>query len=162
MTVVENGQLALEYALSATARGTPYDVILMDMQMPVMDGYTATRKLRDNGYSRPIIALTTHAMASDRQKCLDAGCDDFTTKPINRQELMRVVASYIVGTHADEPSISSTALFLTGLVERARSTALDYEADRRRSPRAVLHRGIEVVPIVNGNGPQSGLFRGHQ
>ncbi|MCY2931668.1 MAG: ATP-binding protein [Planctomycetota bacterium] len=90
--VAPNGLVAVEKALSAVSAGEPYDVILMDMQMPEMDGYEATRKLRQLDYRAPIVALTAHAMAGDRQKCLDAGCDDYATKPVNRLTLLATLA----------------------------------------------------------------------
>jgi PAS domain S-box-containing protein len=88
---VENGVEAQRAALAAEAAGQPFDVVLMDMQMPVMDGYEATTSLRTAGYTRPIVALTAHAMAEDRARCLAAGCDDFATKPIDRETLLAVV-----------------------------------------------------------------------
>ena len=92
VTLAENGRVACNEALAACDRGEPFDVILMDMQMPVMDGYEATLELRAEGYTGPIVALTAHAMKHDEQKCLDAGCDSYLAKPIERQRLLAIVA----------------------------------------------------------------------
>lgn len=91
VTIADNGRIAVELIEADHNR---FDVVLMDMQMPELDGYQATKKLRRSNYHKPIIALTAHAMDSDRQKCLDAGCNDYTTKPIHRESLLEMVASY--------------------------------------------------------------------
>ncbi len=97
VTVVEDGAAAVRAAQDAVAAGTPFDVILMDIQMPVMDGYAATRELRRAGYRGVIVALTAHAMAQDRDRCLACGCNDFASKPIDRAALLDVVRRYIPG-----------------------------------------------------------------
>ena len=81
--IVGDGEAALKAVKQAIAMNHPYDIVLMDMQMPLMDGYEASTAIRQAGIDVPIIALTANAMASDRQQCLDAGCTDYQTKPIN-------------------------------------------------------------------------------
>lgn len=90
VTIVEDGKEAMEKALDQ-----PFDLIFMDIQMPKMNGYDATRALRRKGLRTPIIALTAHAMKGDEEKCISAGCDDYLTKPIDRQKLLEKVSKYL-------------------------------------------------------------------
>ena len=93
VTIAENGQFAVDSTLDAVIAGDPFHVVLMDMQMPVLDGYGATALLRSKGYGGHIIALTAHAMDGDRGKCISAGCDDYATKPIDRPSLIQQIAT---------------------------------------------------------------------
>ncbi|MDZ4753381.1 MAG: ATP-binding protein [Phycisphaerae bacterium] len=93
--VASDGAQALRAVGRAIENGTPYDLIILDAQMPVTDGYTAARQLRAQGYAAPIVALTAHALPSERQRALDAGCDDYATKPIERATLISLAARWI-------------------------------------------------------------------
>jgi len=96
----ENGRIAMEKTLAARDAGQPFDIVFMDMQMPEVDGYAATRQLRQAGYLRPVIALTSHSMSNERERCLEAGCDEFMTKPIDRLVLLQVLSRFLP---TDEP-----------------------------------------------------------
>jgi signal transduction histidine kinase/AmiR/NasT family two-component response regulator/HPt (histidine-containing phosphotransfer) domain-containing protein len=122
--VAENGEIALmsltaDRTVSGPLHAAPhYDLVLMDMQMPVMDGYTATRQLRERGWKRPIIALTARAMEGDSDACIKAGCDAYSTKPIDRNTLIGVCAQWVAKSrgHTREaapvpaPALSEQAL----------------------------------------------------
>ncbi|MGP1273153.1 MAG: PAS domain-containing protein [Phycisphaerales bacterium] len=93
VSVCGNGLIAAEHIEACTNADRP-DIVLMDMQMPELDGYGATARLRHGGFTAPIIAVTAHAMEGDRKRCLDAGCNDYLTKPIDRARLLAVCARW--------------------------------------------------------------------
>jgi len=89
--IAENGKLGIEVIESF---GQEFDVVLMDMQMPVMDGYEATFRLRQKGFRKPIIAVTAHALTGDAEKTLKAGCDAYVSKPVDRNKLIDLILKY--------------------------------------------------------------------
>ncbi|MBT9555507.1 MAG: PAS domain-containing protein [Myxococcales bacterium] len=91
--VADNGLVALRLLDAASAAGLPYDLLITDIQMPEMDGYELARTLRSRGNDLPIIALTAHALTEDRDRCVEAGCDHWVTKPISRVRLLAVCAA---------------------------------------------------------------------
>ena len=97
-TIAENGRIALETWLAARAAGAPYDLVLMDLNMPDLDGVEATRRIRqaehDTGDARvPIIALTANALDDDRDQCVAAGMNGFLAKPLDRERLAEALAT---------------------------------------------------------------------
>ena len=93
--IADNGRIALDLFEKRALTGVPYDLILTDIQMPELDGYSLARAIRQQGSTIGIVALTAHAMADDRQKCVQAGCDDYATKPIDRAQLIATCAAWM-------------------------------------------------------------------
>jgi PAS domain S-box-containing protein len=147
----ENGLQAFE---SATQQD--WDVILMDMQMPVMDGYTATRKLRDQGYQKPIIALTAHAMQHAEQRCREAGCSGFLSKPVEFDKLIAALAEIagldveLTKSTADAPSITDETV--TPAAGQSTSPAQETQAPAINSSpirSSLASMGASFTPIID-------------
>ena len=111
VVVAEHGRRALELILEADAAGEPFGLLVTDMQMPEMDGYTLARTLRAQQHQIPIVALTAHAMAEDRQRCLDAGCDDYASKPVDRGALIATCARWMQMIAEDPAADAAIDLF---------------------------------------------------
>jgi PAS domain S-box-containing protein len=108
VTFANDGESGIERAREAWHSPHPFDLILMDMQMPVLDGYRATEKLRSEGYRGPIIALTAHALEGEHQRCLAAGCDDYISKPIERRHLVAALGNYLGDPRTEDNPLHST------------------------------------------------------
>lgn len=94
VTSVSDGRQAVDALLGSPPTGMPFDLVLMDMQMPVMDGYQATRAVRSAGLGIPILAITAHASGDDRRMCLDAGCNEYLAKPVDREHFLDACARF--------------------------------------------------------------------
>jgi len=123
VTVAENGQVGCDLALAHA-----FDVILMDMQMPVMDGYTAATRLRRQGVTAPIVALTAHAMSGDERRCREAGCSGYLAKPIDPDLLLAAVAD-LLGT----PAAAATALASATSAAEPQASVIPHDAGPLRS-----------------------------
>ena len=88
----ENGREALFEHAQAAETGAEFDAVLLDMQMPEVDGFAVARRLRGLNYTRPIVALTAHALPGDRDACFEAGCSHYLAKPFDWNELIRLIA----------------------------------------------------------------------
>ena len=97
-----DGRQGVDAVMEAKDHGKPFDVVLMDMQMPVMDGYDAIKELRSRGVDTPIIALTANAMISDRDECIKAGADGYVSKPIDLDELLDTIRTVLA---SDTPGV---------------------------------------------------------
>lgn len=101
VTIASDGQEAFELAIKDN-----FDLILMDIQMPVMDGYQATKKLRNKGIVTPVVALTASALQGDNDKCFKAGCNEFLIKPIDKFKLMQILSKYLTKTNENINHVS--------------------------------------------------------
>lgn len=98
VTEAEDGELAVVAVTESLSNGSTFDLIILDMQMPKLDGYQTAKTLRKLGYTGPIIARTADAMHGDMSKCIEAGCNDYLSKPIDKVELLKKAEAYVEGT----------------------------------------------------------------
>jgi len=141
--IAGNGQVALDRLAEHR-----YDLVLMDMQMPVMDGLTATRRIREQAQwaELPIVAMTANAMAEDRQRCLDAGMNDFVAKPIEPDRLLKVLQHWLANHVAQGP-----------LPAPRRAAPAPLDADAALAQLAQVH-GLDVTQGLRRSGGKAGLY----
>jgi CheY-like chemotaxis protein/HPt (histidine-containing phosphotransfer) domain-containing protein len=142
VTVVNNGREAL-----AALKSQPFDLVLMDVQMPEMDGFEATRDIRaketKTGEHIPIIAMTAHALKGDRQRCLEAGMDDYVAKPIHAKELFQAIEGLLAP--ADGATGTETGP-VSGRTELDWGEALDAAEGDRDVLRTLVETVLEECP----------------
>lgn len=167
VAIAENGLQAVEMALAH-----PFDLVLMDMQMPVLGGIDATRQLRERGYLAPIVALTANAMKrEDVNAFLEAGCDDFIAKPIHRARLYELLARYLHSSTSREldatiPLVSALLeeepdmldLFVA-FAERLPAVARDIRGVFEQGDGQLLKRRVHTLKGSAGNFGYPDLFR---
>ena len=90
VTIAEDGNKAVDEAITGS-----FDLIFMDIMMPNMNGYEATREIRKKGITAPIVAVTANALKGDDQKCFEAGCDEYVSKPVDRDKLLKILRKYL-------------------------------------------------------------------
>ncbi|MFY9253978.1 MAG: response regulator [Fuerstiella sp.] len=96
----EDGEQAVAMMSKSMEDGCPFDLVVLDMQMPKLDGYETAVQLRALGYTRPIIALTADAMQGDMSRCIASGCNNYLSKPIDKSALLNMIEDYLNSTSA--------------------------------------------------------------
>ena len=146
VTVVPNGLAAAEAVERDSQR--PFDLVFMDMQMPKLDGYEATRRLRRGGKELPIIALTAHALKGERERCIEAGCSDYLTKPVDRVQLIGVLERHLSSYDARKGRISTNepAHVLTDLLDEF---FRDLAVNRERMATALDAGDIDTIQRIS-------------
>ncbi len=150
--IAQHGQEAIEAVAAVVASQTPFDVVLMDLQMPVMDGVTATRKIREElgQTSLPIIAMTANAMASERAACLAAGMNEHVGKPFDLNRLVELLLLHAAARPADQAATSRAVLASPPLLRQTERTY------GRGVAQAALAAGVDLDAALNrlgGNRP---------
>lgn len=169
--VAENGREAVDKIQAAHDASDSFDLVFMDMQMPVLDGYSATQEVRSKGDNTPIVALTGNAMKGDEQKCMDAGCTGFLSKPVDLDQLLRTTAEIlqVTATIADPNEAAAVSKPAIRPSEPQSAAATARETIRRTASLPPIRSTLledgdaEFIDIVAGFvdklGPQLALMK---